>query len=139
MTTAVVDRLRPGTCGRLQVHNAPGQTVACKIDKATSPSYTTDLLLTVGSIVHLVVSYTDAFPSGQYCQTHDGYTATLSATPTRAVQAAPAENAAPKFGIQDREIDGDDAAPESVTRMVKEYDKAVGDFKAADSDECDGQ
>ena len=58
----------------------------------------------------------------------------LVARPTREVQSPPAENAAPKFGIQDREIDGDDAAPESVTRNVDENTKPVADFNAADGD-----
>ena len=115
-------------CGKTGA-NAPGQTVACKIDKATSPNYTT-VAADGGFHVHLVVAYTDKFDSA----TGDGTdTARLSATPTRAVQKPPTSNAAPKFGIQDREIDGDDDAPESVTREVKENTKAVGDFKATDT------
>ena len=105
---------------------------ACRIDKATSPSYATTSA-DGGFFVHLVVSYTDAFHSGE---TEEGPTDTamLVARPTRAVQSAPATNAAPKFGIQDREIDGDDAAPESVTRNVDEGMKAVADFSATDTD-----
>ena len=46
------------------------------------------------------------------------------------MQSPPAQNAAPKFGIQDREIDGDDAAPESVTRNVDENTKPVAETSA---------
>ena len=105
-------------------------TDPCIIDTATAPSYTT-ATADGGLFVHLVVTYTDAFDSDDQDGTTD--TATLIARPTRAVQAPPAENAAPKFGIQDRELDGDDDAPESVTRMVDEGMKAVGDFRATDT------
>ena len=111
--------------------NAPSQTLACKIDKATSPSYTT-VTADGGYHVHLVVSYTDAFDSDGVDNSTD--TATLTQTTTKAVQAPPTSNAAPKFGIQDREIDGDDAAPESVTRKVKEGNKPVAEFNATDTD-----
>ena len=120
---------RPGICGADGV-GAPGQTAACAIDKATSPSYTT-VGADGGFHVHLVVDYTDAFDSDD---TDGTDTATLSATPTRAVQAPPTINTAPKFGLQDREIDGDGDAPESVTRTVKEGNKPVADFTANDSD-----
>ena len=44
------------------------------------------------------------------------------------------ENAAPKFGIQDREIDGDDAAPEQRhAERGRGYDKLVADFDATDN------
>ena len=119
---------RPGTCDADGVDPSP--TAACAIDKATAPSYAT-ASADGGYYVHLVVDYTDAFQSGTDGATD---TATLAARPTRAVQGPPAQNAAPKFGIQDREIDGDDDAPESVTRNVDENTKAVGDFSAADSD-----
>ena len=100
-----------------------------------SPStYATTCVLTVGSSIHLVVTYTDAFDSDNAMR-HDGRRKRrLVARPTRAVQAPPTTNDAPKFGIQDREIDGDDAAPESVmrTRDVDEGTKAVGNFMATD-------
>ena len=105
-------------------------TVPCIIDKAESSSYVTTSA-DGGFVIHLVVTYTDAHDSLEGDGTD---TATLIATPTRAVQTAPAANESPKFGIQDREIDGDDPAPEGVTRNVDEGTKAVGDFTATDGD-----
>jgi hypothetical protein len=125
--TAADATTRPANCSAT---NAPSQTVACKIDKATAPSYTTTSA-DGGYYVHLVVDYTDAFQSGTDGATD---TATLAQKPTRAVQSPPTQNAAPKFGIQDREIDGDDAAPESVTRNIDENTKAIADFKSTDTD-----
>ena len=59
---------------------------------------------------------------------HDGYgDAFTDADPCGA--GCSDNERAPKFGIQDREIDGDDAAPESVTRNVDEGTKAVADFE----------
>ena len=107
----------------------------CMIDKAQSSSYATTSA-DGGFFVHLVVSYTDAFDSSDDGEDETD-TAMLVARPTRAVQGAPATNVAPKFGIQDREIDGDDAAPESVTRNVDEGTKPVGDFEATDDDLVD--
>ena len=106
-------------------------TVPCIIDKATSPTYaTTDA--DGGFFIHLVVMYTDAFDNTPDAAGTD--TATLMARPVRAVQAPPAENAAPEFGIQDRELDGDEAAPEQVTRNVDEGAKEVAEFKATDTE-----
>ena len=110
--------------------NPAGATDPCIIENANSSTYTT-----TGAdgtfFVHLVVTYTDAFDSTSAEGTD---TTTHVARPTRAVQAVPAVNAAPKFGIQDRELDGDDDAPEGVTRMVKEGNKPVADFMADDTD-----
>ena len=104
--------------------------VACRIDKAQSPTYATTKA-DGGFFVHLVVSYTDAFIADD--EDENTEPATLVARPAREVQLPPVQNDAPKYGIQDREIDGDDAAPESVTRNVDEGTTAVGDFEATDT------
>ena len=128
--TETVATDRPENCSAT---DEPTVTIACAIDKATSPNYTTGIA-DGGWHVHLVVDYTDAFDSDN-AEGNPTDTATLSATPTRAVQAPPAANGAPKFGLQDREIDGDDDAPESVTRNVDEGNKPVADFSASDGDD----
>ena len=110
--------------------NAATSGDPCVIDKAESSTYTTTSD-DGGFLIHLVVSYTDAFDSEDGDDTD---TATLMARPVRAVQDPPAVNAAPKFGIQDRELDGDDDAPEQVTRNVDEGTKAVAEFEATDTE-----
>jgi hypothetical protein len=111
--------------------NPPATGDPCKIDKAESSSYVTTSA-DGGHLIHLKVSYTDAHDNTAADGTD---TMTLVARPVRAVQTPPTENEAPKFGIQDREIDGDDQAPEHVMRMVKEGNKPVADFSASDGDD----
>ena len=111
-------------------------TTPCRIDKAESSYYATTSA-DGGLFIHLVVSTRTRSTVTMTLTSHADNTAMLVARPTREVQRTPATNAAPKFGIQDREIDGDDAAPESVTRNVDEGTKAIANFNATDTDCAD--
>ena len=112
--------------------NAPSTTNPCEIDGQTSPTYSVSSA-DEDHLLQVLVSYRDKFTD---TDADPVVPHTAVGRPARPVQAIPAANTAPKFGVPDPVIDGDET--EHVMREVDENEKeTVGMFTATDGDLLD--